>query len=138
MIQYKEIMMTNDNIDCIKEIYASENWIAYLCNDEKLLRAFENSLFILGAFDGDVLVGFARCVGDGEHILLLQDFIVDVNYRQRGIGKQLFQQIWEKYQAVRMFQVVIDLENPVANQFYQSAGMKSLVEGSMISYYYPR
>lgn len=137
MIQYKEFSMTHGNMDCIKEIYANENWFAYLRNDEKLLRAFENSLFILGAFDGETLVGFARCVGDGEHVLLLQDFIVDVNYRQQGIGKQLFQQIWEKYKDVRMFHIVTDLEDPVANQFYQAAGMKSLEEGKMISYYRP-
>ena len=43
--------------------------------------------------------------------------------------------IWNKYIDVRMFQVNTDLEDAVDNHFYQSLGMKPLVEGHMISYF---
>ena len=80
MILYKEF--DNTLIERVKEIYALEGWTAYLNSDEKLMRAFENSLYILGAFDDEKLIGFVRCVGDGEHILLVQDLIVDKAYQK--------------------------------------------------------
>ena len=133
MIQYK--VFDSTLIERVKEIYALEGWTAYLNSDEKLMRAFDNSLYLLGAFDDEKLVGFVRCVGDGEHILLVQDLIVDKAYQRQRIGTTLFKTIWDKYKDVRMFQVNTDLEDEVDNHFYKSMGMKPLVEGHMISYY---
>ena len=133
MIEYKEF--DSSLIGRVKEIYALESWTAYLNSDEKLVRAFENSLYLLGAFDGDKLVGFVRCVGDGEHILLVQDLIVDKAYQKQRIGTTLFRMVWEKYEDVRMFQVNTDLEDELDNRFYKSMGMKPLESGHMISYF---
>lgn len=133
MIVYKEF--DNTLMERVKEIYALEGWTAYLNSDEKLMRAFDNSLYVLGAFDDDKLVGFVRCVGDGEHILLVQDLIVDKVFQKQGIGTVLFKTIWDRYKDVRMFQVNTDLEDEVDNHFYKSMGMKPLVEGHMISYF---
>ena len=133
MITYKEFGA--ELLEEVKAIYASESWTAYLKDDEKLKRAFDNSLYILGAFDGDRLVGFVRCVGDGEHILLVQDLIVHPKYQRQKIGTTLFRMVWDKYADVRMFQVNTDMEDERDNRFYQSFGMKKLEEGSMVSYY---
>ena len=133
MIVYKEF--DSSLITRVKEIYELEGWRAYLNNDEKLIRAFDNSLYLLGAFDGEELVGFVRCVGDGEHILLVQDLIVDKAYQKQGIGTTLFKMVWDKYKDVRMFQVNTNLEDEVDNRFYKSMGMKPLEEGHMISYF---
>ena len=133
MITYKEFNASL--LEDVKEIYRSVYWQTYLQDDEKLKRAFENSLHLLGAFDGEVLVGFARCVGDGEHIVLVQDLAVRPEYQKRRIGTTLFQMVWDKYKDVRMFQVVTDLEDEVDNRFYQSFGMKKLEEGHMVSYF---
>ena len=122
-------------IERVKEIYAAEGWTAYLHDDEKLIRAYDNSLYTLGAFDDGHLIGLVRCVGDGEHIVVVQDLIVDKNYRRQGLGTKLFKLAWYNYSDVRMFQVNTDLEDEVDNHFYQSMGMKPLVDGHMISYY---
>ncbi len=119
----------------IKTIYADSNWQAYLKDDDKLIRAFQNSLYVLGAFDNEKLVAFVRCVGDGEHIIVVQDLIVLSEYQHQGIGTCLFKYCWDKYQNVRMFQVITDIEDKVANNFYQSFNMKKLEEGRMISYF---
>ena len=133
MITYKEF--NTSLLEEVKEIYRSVYWQTYLQDDEKLKRAFDNSLNLLGAFDGEVLVGFARCVGDGEHIVLVQDLAVRLEYQKKRIGTTLFRMVWEKYKDVRMFQVVTDLEDEVDNHFYQSFGMKKLEEGHMVSYF---
>ena len=75
MITYKEIDSTY--LERIKEIYEAEGWMAYLNNDDKLKSALDHSLYILGAFEDDKLVGFIRCLGDGEHAVTIQDLIID-------------------------------------------------------------
>lgn len=133
MITYQEFSI--EELFRVKEIYEAEGWMSYLKDDDKLYRAFQNSLYILGAYDGEKLVGFVRCVGDGEHILLVQDLIVDRAYQKQGIGSTLFKKVWDRYADVRMFQVVTDISDPVDNHFYQSFGMKKLEQGEMVSYF---
>ena len=87
-MNYKEFSI--ERIQEIQKIYASEGWSAYLNDEEKLKRAFLQSLSLYGAFDDNQLVGFIRCVGDGEHILLVQDLIVLPKYRQKGIENPTF------------------------------------------------
>ncbi|CEP90526.1 MAG: GNAT family N-acetyltransferase [Paeniclostridium sordellii] len=132
MINYKEF--DSSMIEEIKDIYKKESWNAYLKDDEKLIRAFDNSLYIMGAFDNCKLVGFIRCVGDGEHILIVQDLIVEPKYQQRGIGTYLFKTIMQKYSNVRMFMVVTDLEDIVDNKFYKSFNLKKLEDMNMVGY----
>lgn len=133
MIEYREFDARY--IERVKEIYSAESWNAYLHDDDKLIRALDHSLYLLGAFEEDNLIGFIRCVGDGEHILVVQDLIVAKDHQKKGIGTHLFKTIWEKYEQVRMFSVVTDLTDEVDNHFYQSFGMKPLQEGHMISYF---
>ena len=133
MIEYKEL--TSRSLEAIKNLYQQHGWLAYLQDDQKLARAFEHSLYTLGAYNGGELVGFIRCVGDGEHIVLVQDLIVDREFQKQKIGTTLFKMVWDRYAHVRMFHVVTDIEDPVDNHFYQSFGMKKLEEGSMVSYF---
>ena len=115
MITYKEF--DSSMIESVKNIYKKESWNAYLNDDEKLIRAFDNSLYTMGAFDDFRLIGFIRCVGDGEHILMVQDLIIDPEYQKRGIGTYLFNSIMQKYSTVRMFIVLTDIEDVVDNKF---------------------
>ena len=133
MIEYKEFGL--EEFERIKEIYQGEGWSAYLHDDEALKRAFEKSLYCLGAYDGSKLVGFIRCIGDGEHVVFTQDLIVAADYQGRRIGTTLLKRVWDKYAHVRMFQVNTDIEDERDNKFYRSFGMKPISEGNMISYF---
>lgn len=132
MIVYKEF--DSSFIETVKDIYRKESWNSYLKDDTRLVRAFDKSLYILGAFDNDELVGFIRCIGDGEHTLIVQDLIVRREYQQRGIGTYLFKTIMGKYSDVRMFIVITDIEDVVDNKFYQSFNMKKLKDMHMVGY----
>lgn len=133
MVEYSEF--TVDRMNEVKDIFRQEGWCAYLSDDEALRRAFANSLLIFGAFDGENLIGFIRCVGDGEHIVLVQDLIVRQEYRKRGIGKALFSEMQRRFGKVRMFCVTTDLDDEADNRFYRSFGMKPLEDGHMITYF---
>ena len=133
MIEYKEFGL--EEFERIKEIYQGEGWSAYLHDDEALKRAFDKSLYCLGAYDENKLIGFVRSVGDGEHIVLVQDLIIEADYQRRKIGTTLLKHVWDRYINVRMFQVNTDIEDERDNQFYRSFGMKPISEGNMISYF---
>lgn len=133
MISYKEFGL--EEIEKVKQIYRSERWMAYLTDDEALKRAFINSIYCLGAFSDGELIGFVRCVGDGEHIILIQDLIVAPEFQHQKIGSSLFKRAWEKYNKVRLFQVNTDINDERDNAFYKSFGMKPIVNGDIISYF---
>lgn len=122
-------------LERVKALYAEEGWIAYLKDDEKLVRVLDNSLFLLGAYEGGELLGFVRCVGDGEHIVLIQDLIVKRSARRRGIGTLLMNAAMERYKSVRMRCLVTDTADETANAFYKALGFKPLSEGGMTAYF---
>ena len=132
MINYKEI--TSSSINEVKEIYRKNSWNSYLNDDDKLIRAFDNSLYFLGGVDENKLVGVIRCVGDGEHILMVQDLVIDPGYQQQGIATYLFNFILDKYSEVRIFMVLTDIEDVVDNKFYKSFNLKKLEENNIICY----
>lgn len=119
----------------IKALYEESGWSAYLGDDEKLKNAIKNSLFVLGYMDDDELVGFVRCVGDAEHVVLVQDLIVKKDYRRKGLAKKLMKEVFEKYKGVRWIQVNTDGEDEVANAFYKAIGMKEVSEAGVVSYF---
>lgn len=132
MIEYK--LLNSDSLEQIKALYQQHGWLAYLQDDAKLARAFDNSLYILGAYDGGELVGFIRCVGDGEHIVLVQDLIVAPTHQRQGIGRALMRRVWETYADVRMLMLLTDALDENANAFYQAIGMQKIEQNGCVGY----
>lgn len=132
MLEYKEF--GSSRLEEIKEIYKEQGWTAYLNDDEKLKRAYDKSLYVYGIFDEDKLIGFTRCVGDGEHIVLIEDLIVKAEYQRQGLGTALLRHVFEKYADVRMVSLYTDSVDKKANCFYRKMGMQLAEEKSMVSY----
>ena len=110
-------------INQVLSIYEKNGWTAYLDDVEKLKRSFENSIYVLGAFDDGLLAGFIRCVGDGENIVFIQDLIVDPNYYRQGIGKKLYTLASNHFKDVRTFLLITDADDTRSNSFYKAIGM---------------
>ena len=119
----------------VREIFRGANWRAYLKDDAALARAFAQSLYLLGAFDGDRLTGFVRCVGDGEHIAYVQDLIVSEAFQRRGIGTELLTRAMEKFAHVRMVTLITDAQDECANAFYRKMGLKAYDAGGIVGYF---
>ena len=131
MVTYKEFGC--EYLEQVTALYQSENWNIY-AEPSKVKRAFDNSLYILGAFDGERLLGFIRCLGDGEYELSVSDLIVDKSYRRQGIGRTLFSMASEKYGGIENFVLMTGLEEESNRRFYRSMGMKELEENRLIGY----
>ncbi len=132
MLEYKEF--GSNRLEEIKEIYREQGWTAYLNDDEKLKRAYDNSLYVYGIFDEDKLIGFIRCVGDGEHIVVIEDLIVKADYQRQGLGAKLLQHVFENYADVRMLSLYTDKVDVKANSFYRKMGMRLVEEMGAVSY----
>lgn len=119
----------------VRQIYREAGWRAYLQDDAALERAFARSLYYTGAFDGGRLIGFVRCVGDGEHILYVQDLIVCEAYRGRGVGTKLLSLAMEKFAHERMVTLMTDAQDERANAFYRKMGLKAYEAGGLVGYF---
>lgn len=131
----KLIEIDESYLSQIKALYEEAAWSAYLGDDKKLKNAIKNSLLTLAHMDGEEIIGFVRCVGDAEHVVLVQDLIVKKDYRRKGLAKKLMNEVFEKYKDVRWIQVNTDGEDEVANAFYKAIGMKDISEAGVVSYF---
>ena len=103
----------------IMNLYKSVGWCSYTERPDMLRKAFEHSLKILGAHDGEKLVGIIRAVGDGYSILFIQDILVLPEYQRKGIGRKLINAMLELYPDVYQTELATDsTEKTVA--FYKS------------------
>lgn len=118
-------------------LYEEAGWTAYLGDVPKLERAFQNSLYLLGAFDGARLAGFLRCVGDGEHIVQVQDLLVSASCRRQGVGTALMDRARDAFSHVRAFVLTTDAADQQANAFYRALGLKQYHDMGLTGYWWP-
>ena len=108
----------------IIKLYLSVGWINYTERPEMLKQAYSNSLYMIGAYDGDDLIGIIRVVGDGHSIIYIQDIIVLPDYQRRGIGKDLLERVLEKY--VHVYQkILLTMNEEKTVKFYESVGFEA-------------
>lgn len=108
-------------------LYASVGWTAYTQHPETLRAGFANSLFTLGAYDGQTLLGIIRTVGDGHTIVLIQDILVFPEHQRKGIGSKLMQAVLERFRNVRQIELATD-DIPANIAFYESLGFRKMSE----------
>lgn len=101
----------------ILNLYKSVGWVNYVNHPEMLKNAYESSLKILGAYNGEKLLGIIRVVGDGYSIIYIQDIIVLPEYQHQGIGTALINKMTEIYKNVYQ-KVLLTDDTDKTIQFY--------------------
>ena len=115
------------NEEEILRLYTAVGWTAYTQDPSALRRGYEHSLLVLGAYEGEELLGIIRAVGDGATIVFVQDILVYPEQQRKGVGSALLQAVLDRYSAVRQIELVTDnTEKTVA--FYKSMGFSELSE----------
>lgn len=120
MIEIKQY--TNYNKDEIIKLYTAVGWSNYYENPKLLEQAFLHSLYTLGAYDEDKLIGIVRVVGDGHTIIFIQDLLVFPEYQGKKIGTDLMNKILEKYNDIYQIHLATDNTEKTVN-FYKSLGL---------------
>jgi len=67
---------------------------------EEIERLLSGSPLVIGAWDGDRLVGFARALTDGVFRALIDDVVVHPACRRSGIGTELMRRLLERLNGV--------------------------------------
>ncbi len=113
--------LTTFELDVLLDLYDRVGRTNYTQRPEMLKNAYENSLLILGAYDGDKLIGVIRTAGDGSSVVFIQDILVYPEYQRKGIGTQLLREIMERFSDVCQIELMTDNTAKTVS-FYQSAG----------------
>ena len=103
-------------------LYAAVGWTNYTENPDMLRRAFENSLLVLAAREGERLLGILRCVGDGASVVFLQDLLVYPERQRQGVGTALFQTMLGRFPAVYQLELLTDATGKT-DAFYRAQGL---------------
>lgn len=92
--------------------------------------------YLLGAFDeesgqmcGSMLgIIFEDYCGECKPLMIVENVVVHQDYRQKGIGKLMFDEIeqWGKTHNVNYALLCSDMEREGAHQFYRAIGCKEV------------
>lgn len=115
-------------------LYQAVGWNMYTRDPKKLERAIAQSLSVLGAHDGDRLVGLIRAVGDSETFLFIQDLLVLPSYQRQGIGRQLVNALVDQFPQVRQ-RVLLTDDQPQTRAFYENIGFVQSSKVGVIAFY---
>lgn len=91
-------------------LYHSVHWSSYTKDSSSLLKAVSQSLYSVGAYDNDHLIGLIRVVGDDESIAYIQDVLIKPNYQNQGIGSVLFDNVKNRFHHVRQMVLMSDVD----------------------------
>jgi GNAT superfamily N-acetyltransferase len=117
----------------VMHLYGDAGFTSYTKDLDRLMKALENSLFIITAWESDRLIGLIRAVGDSNTILYIQDILVLSSYRRKGIGTSLLKQLINEFPGVRQ-KVLLTDDKPENRDFYESLGFTSCDNGKLIAF----
>jgi GNAT superfamily N-acetyltransferase len=109
----------------IVSLYDSVGWNAYTKNKDSLLKAFENSSYVLIVTEGEDVVAALRSLSDDVAIHYLQDVLVRPSHQHKGIGRRLLDSVLNRYAHVRTHMLLTDDEEKQM-KFYTSLGYENL------------
>jgi len=103
-------------------LYSSVGWAAYASDPDALVRAVEQSSYVVTARDSDgELVGLARVISDEATICYLQDILVSPRQQRSGLGRTMLEKVLARYVHVRQ-KVLLTDDEPGQRAFYESLG----------------
>jgi GNAT superfamily N-acetyltransferase len=83
------------DVDAVHDYLANESYWAKGRPRDVVERLVREAQRVVGLYDGDRQVGFARAFSDGVSLVYLADVYVLPEYRGRGLGTELVHEIVE-------------------------------------------
>lgn len=81
------------DLDQLTVLFNSAGWERRTADRERLAQLVRGSTYVVSAWDGDRLAGFARAISDGAFNAYISTVAVLPDYQQRGIGRELIQRL---------------------------------------------
>jgi ribosomal protein S18 acetylase RimI-like enzyme len=89
------------DLDQLAALFDAVGWQRRTANRTRLARLVDGSLWVVSAWDGDVLVGFARAISDGVFNAYISTVAVLPEYQKRGIGRELVRRLMEDRDGIQ-------------------------------------
>jgi ribosomal protein S18 acetylase RimI-like enzyme len=83
------------DVDAVHDYLANESYWAKGRPRDVVARLIREAQRVVGVYDGELQVGFARAFTDGVSLVYLADVYVLPEYRGRGVGVQLVREMVE-------------------------------------------
>ena len=83
------------DVDAVHDFLVNEAYWATGRSREVVGRLVREAQRVVGLYDGDRQIGFARAFTDGESLVYLADVYVLSDYRGRGLGVELVREMVE-------------------------------------------
>lgn len=100
-------------------LFESSGIIRPTSEPERIKKMIENASLIITAWDGDQLVGIARCMSDFSYCCYLSDLAVKKEYQDQKIGKTLIEKV--RREIGDLCSLVL-LSAPQAMEYYPKVG----------------
>lgn len=119
MIEYKNELPA---IEAYWPLFLSTGWNEKFNLDQQALeKAIQNSTFYVSAYEDERLVGFARAMSDRVMYAAIYDVMVLPEYKKRGIGKKLVENITQQCRECGVYSVHLFAASGT-EPFYQKLG----------------
>jgi GNAT superfamily N-acetyltransferase len=122
----------------LRSLQALFNLVAFWASDRTLgdlQTALDHSDPIVTAWDGTMLIGFARATSDGVYRATIWDVVVDPNYQGAGIGRKLVQTLITHPRLSRVERIYLMTTNQQA--FYERIGFTENQTTTMVLHNQP-
>lgn len=110
---------TELNEQDVIEVFESSGIVRPITQPSRIKEMIQQADLLYTAWDGDKLVGIARCVTDFSYCCYLSDLAVRKEYQHQGIGKELIDRV---AQAIGDEVSLILLSAPGAMDYYPKVG----------------
>jgi GNAT superfamily N-acetyltransferase len=81
------------DVDAIHAFISKESYWGRGRTRERVVATIAGSARVVGLYDGQALIGFARAITDGATMAYLADVYVLGSYRGRGLGRELVREM---------------------------------------------
>jgi GNAT superfamily N-acetyltransferase len=81
------------DLDQLTVLFNSVGWERRTADRERLAQLVRGSMFVVSAWEGDRLVGFARAISDGATNAYISTVAVLPEYQKRDIGREIIQRL---------------------------------------------
>ena len=102
----------------LARLFESVGWHHRTRDPERLAQMVRGSMYGASAYDGEVLVGYARAISDGAFNAYVSTVAVLPAYQRRGIGRELLRRLLQGRDEI---QFVLHAAPPV-HAFYMRCG----------------
>lgn len=103
--------------DMLKDVF----WSIGIKEDE-VVKASANSALLVGVFDSERQIAFARVISDKTRFAYIADVVVHKDYRNKGIARSMIEYILNHHELKDVYQWLLKTRD--AHGLYEKSGFK--------------